>query len=509
MFSMKTRIRLTTVLLLVALTFLGVMLDRGMRDDSLQTANTVLALNLLNADTAQALQNEMREGQTSPTFADATQSGLLSLGNVTFAHELLASETLAASLLNETEDENILFTEAYASQIIPLSYTQEVEVALAEERLDLLQSTSLLSGAQEVESQTTDNEEASQIEITAEVTAESTASGLLSQLFATKDESITEYLNVRDNPDGNVVGKLYPGSGGTILAQDGEWTQISSGNLNGWVKTEFIATGMELLSRGIGFYTVATTTPLNVRDNPDGEVVASIAEAGQAFGTVDFAAGWVCIQYSDTLQGYVSADYVTLRPALSTGITLEEEAEQIRLAEEAAAQEAEAARIAAEQAEAARIAAEEAARAQALDAQATQNIQASIAKGTATQSPTYLSYNDIYLMACVVTLEAGGQPYEGQIAVANVILNRLRSGYWGGSVTSVIYAPGQFYGANTGYLASYIAAGPSSQALQAVYDACAGINTIGNYLYFCSLKVANYSSYSSYTVLSGHCFYNK
>jgi len=43
-----------------------------------------------------------------------------------------------------------------------------------------------------------------------------------------------------------------------------------------------------------------------------------------------------------------------------------------------------------------------------------------------------------------VFYEAGGEPYEGKIAVAQVTWNRVRSGAWGRDLCSVIHAPNQF-----------------------------------------------------------------
>lgn len=58
--------------------------------------------------------------------------------------------------------------------------------------------------------------------------------------------------------------------------------------------------------------------------------------------------------------------------------------------------------------------------------------------------PIYnLSDVEFKLMAKVVEAEAGGEPYEGQVAVANVIFNRVKAG-WAATVTEVINQKGQF-----------------------------------------------------------------
>ena len=119
------------------------------------------------------------------------------------------------------------------------------------------------------------------------------------------------------------------------------------------------------------------------------------------------------------------------------------------------------------------------------------------------------SSDEIYLMAACVMMESGSYSYDGQLAVASVIVNRVKSGRWGSSITDVIYADGQFPGATSGLLDKYLAKGPSSEALKATKAALSGSNNIGDYLFFNSAKRADYSNYSSYTVVGGNCFYKK
>jgi len=48
------------------------------------------------------------------------------------------------------------------------------------------------------------------------------------------------------------------------------------------------------------------------------------------------------------------------------------------------------------------------------------------------------------LIARLICMEAGSEPFEGQQAVAEVILNRLASGRFQSSIRNIIYAPEQF-----------------------------------------------------------------
>lgn len=89
------------------------------------------------------------------------------------------------------------------------------------------------------------------------------------------------------------------------------------------------------------------------------------------------------------------------------------------------------------------------------------------------------------LLAALIFCEAGNQPYDGQVAVGAVVMNRVRSGSFPNTITDVIYQSGQFTPAMTGWLDSILASdGYTDSAIQAAADALAGSNPIGECLYF-------------------------
>lgn len=136
------------------------------------------------------------------------------------------------------------------------------------------------------------------------------------------------------------------------------------------------------------------------------------------------------------------------------------EAEEKAQRELEEAQKKEAERIAAEQAEEQRKAEEEAAVAQLQEA-------------------------DKELLASIIFCEAGNQPYEGQVAVGAVIMNRVKSAVYPNSISEVVYQSGQFGLAMTGWLDSVrYSAGYTPSAMQAAIDALSGSNPIEDCLYF-------------------------
>ena len=61
--------------------------------------------------------------------------------------------------------------------------------------------------------------------------------------------------------------------------------------------------------------------------------------------------------------------------------------------------------------------------------------------GTKTQVPPKYTDRDVQLMANAVYGEARGEPYEGQVAVAAVILNRLESPEFPNTISGIIFQP--------------------------------------------------------------------
>lgn len=162
-------------------------------------------------------------------------------------------------------------------------------------------------------------------------------------------------------------------------------------------------------------------------------------------------------------------------------------AEEARIAAEqeeavrVAAEQEEAARVAAEQEEADRVAAEQEAAAQ-IAAEQEASAQAEAASASAGNGNISAEQE---LLAALIFCEAGNQPYEGQVAVGAVVMNRVRSGAYPDSIAEVIYQSGQFTPAMTGWLDTVLAEGSyTDSAMQAAADALSGSSPVGDLLYF-------------------------
>ena len=97
--------------------------------------------------------------------------------------------------------------------------------------------------------------------------------------------------------------------------------------------------------------------------------------------------------------------------------------------------------------EAKRLAEEKAAQEAAAQAEKEAQAQAEQAQ---VSSAVNASASEQELLAALIFCEAGNQPYDGQVAVGAVVMNRVRSGSFPDTITDVIYQSGQFTPAMTG-----------------------------------------------------------
>ncbi len=92
---------------------------------------------------------------------------------------------------------------------------------------------------------------------------------------------------------------------------------------------------------------------------------------------------------------------------------------------------------------------------------------------------------DRTLLANLIYCEAGNQPYEGQLGVGAVVINRVRSSVYPNSVVGVIYQESQFSPVASGRLAIALAENRATPACyQAADAAMQGQTTVGNCVYF-------------------------
>ncbi|QNO16027.1 cell wall hydrolase [Alkalicella caledoniensis] len=114
-----------------------------------------------------------------------------------------------------------------------------------------------------------------------------------------------------------------------------------------------------------------------------------------------------------------------------------------------------------------------------------------------------LSIAEIALLEKIVMAEAKGEPLLGQIAVVNVILNRVKSPWYPDNVREVVYQEGQFNPTWDGSLQRV--KGIDSSVKKAVHQAVNGYQAVpGNTLFFLNEEIA-----TDFTIPNTRTFHGK
>lgn len=268
--------------------------------------------------------------------------------------------------------------------------------------------------------------------------------------------NVKNSLNVREeaNEESKKVGYLYADCGGTILEKNGDWTKIRSGKLVGWCHNDYLLFGEEAeeLAEQVGI-TIATVNAeaLRVRKEPDNDAgIWGLVAKGDSIEAIvqDSDDDWVAIDFEGD-EGYISAQYVDIDFKVDTGESIEEIEERERKEAERKKEE------------------------QRKRATEISNLGAVAVGGT-----------DEELLGSLVYWEAGNQGYDGMLAVAAVVMNRVRSGAYPNTVAGVIYASGQFTPALNGKVERQLQIGVPAACLQAAKEAIAGKSNVGSATHF-------------------------
>ncbi len=110
---------------------------------------------------------------------------------------------------------------------------------------------------------------------------------------------------------------------------------------------------------------------------------------------------------------------------------------------------------------------------------------------------------DRYLLANLIYCEAGGEPYEGKLAVGAVVINRMLSSVYPNTVLGVIYQKNQFSPVRSGRLELALTNNKATaDCYRAAEEAMAGMSNVGNCVYF-RTPVEGLTGIS----IGGHIFY--
>ncbi|MCR4792588.1 MAG: cell wall hydrolase [Lachnospiraceae bacterium] len=258
---------------------------------------------------------------------------------------------------------------------------------------------------------------------------------------------IRNYVNVRSEAtvDSTKMGVLYKDCGGTLLELGDEWSLIRSGQLIGWVENQYLLFGedAEEMAADVGI-TLAVVNVPSLRIHSDMSLdseVLTVVPLNEIMEVVDQSdSGWVYVDYCD-VDGYVVDEFVDISFEVDAGETME----QIRAREAAEA-----------------------------EARRHQNYGAYMTGA-----------DDLLLLAALIQCEAGGEPYEGQVAVGAVVMNRVRSAAYPNTIHGVIYASGQFTPAMSGRVNQVYNSGAIREScIMAAQEALNGVSNVGDFTHF-------------------------
>lgn len=150
--------------------------------------------------------------------------------------------------------------------------------------------------------------------------------------------NVDNYVNVRSLPgtDGAIVGKIYDGAVAQILStagENGDWFQIISGSVEGYIKAEYFLYGEEaaaVLENYVTYYAEVQVERLNVRREPttDAGRIGYI-DMGERVEVLENLGEWLRIKYTENEDGYVSAEFVQIVEEFIYAISIEEEQEKL------------------------------------------------------------------------------------------------------------------------------------------------------------------------------------
>ena len=256
---------------------------------------------------------------------------------------------------------------------------------------------------------------------------------------------VDEDMNIRIAPDAGseLAGKLYKGDVAEVVSVDSEWTQITSGDVTGYVKNDYLVYGDDanaLANEVCSLYATVTADALRLRSEPseEADVVTTAANGDKLKVDKDAAEtdGWIAVSASGTT-AYVKGEYVSVALNLGTALTAEQVAEK-------------------------------------------EAKEAGITKKPAASA----NADEVTLLGALIQCEAGNGSYEGMLAVGAVVMNRVRSGAYPNSISGVVYQGGQFTPALSGSVAAVAASGVKSSCLQAAQEAISGIDNTNGALQF-------------------------
>ena len=266
---------------------------------------------------------------------------------------------------------------------------------------------------------------------------------------------VNDYLNIRMSADAGskIVGVLLPGCTATVEGTEGSWTKVRSGNISGYVLTKYVVSkddARKFYNETVGATGKVTASSLIIREEAttNSDRLTSVPR-GTVLSLKNLEDGWYKVSCDD-INGYVLGRYVK-ENAPEGAITktaydnLKEETKK-----------------------------------------AVEEEKKSTSSNNKKNSNYVISCSDseLDMLAAIVYCEAGGESYKGKLAVAAVVVNRVKSSRYPDDVEAVIKQKSQFSPVRSGRFAKTLKKGAPSSCYDAAIEALQGESPVGNAMSF-------------------------
>lgn len=315
-------------------------------------------------------------------------------------------------------------------------------------------------------------------------------------LLATANVETSLDVRVDASEDSEQAGLLYKDCSGMVLEQKDGWTKLESGNLVGWASDEYLVFSDEApgLADEAGLVATVNAFSLHVREesSADSAVLGYVSE-GDMLNVIEIGDGWAEVEYKDST-GHISMNWADISP--QTGETMEEI-------------QARGAKMTAPKKEAAKQAAAEWKKPEETPEQAVEvpvevqeqpsvesfvddAAEASVEAAAEPGQGISISDEHLNMLAAIIYCEAGNQPYDGQVAVGAVVVNRYLSPEFPDNIPDILRAKKQFQPVGSGKFDRVYSAGSwSESSMSAAREAVLGAKGgVGGALYFKNPKKA-------------------
>ena len=250
------------------------------------------------------------------------------------------AETREAAKVQEPEIVEV-HTVSESGALTSLAAQEVLNAQAADETAEQTTTQTAEQTAEQTTTQTADDAEQTTEQTTEQAPTEGVLGATKLPESGTVIARVSDFVNVREQPDvySEAVGKMHANAVGNLLetVAGGEWALVESGNVKGYVKSEFLVFGAEadaMLDSVATTIATVTADELNVRasSSTDSEIYARVSN-GEKLTVVEELDEWVRVAINGE-EGYLFKDYVSLVNDYVRAESREEEAARIARASE-------------------------------------------------------------------------------------------------------------------------------------------------------------------------------